>query len=298
MTRRHFAPDERIHPYKSIPFGLLHLTPIALIWTGISWRDVALCAGLYFVRMFFITAGYHRYFSHRSYKTSRVMQFLIAFGGGTAIQKGALWWASHHRHHHLHSDEQTDVHSPKRGFWWSHVGWILCPKYHVTRWDLIKDLAKYPELRWLNTWHWIPPIIAGTSVLLLSGWSGLVGGFLLSTLLLYHGTFVINSLSHVWGGRRYATADTSRNNFWLALITLGEGWHNNHHHYQRATNQGFFWWEIDVSYYVLKLMSWVGLVRDLHTPPERVLRHNLIVEPEPNVTEAVAAAISERADAG
>jgi stearoyl-CoA desaturase (delta-9 desaturase) len=277
------AADERINWYRSIPFILMHLAPFAIIWTGFGWEDALLCAALYFVRMFFITAGYHRYFGHRSYKLGRVMQFIMAFGGGTAAQKGALWWAAHHRHHHKHSDDEHDIHSPMRGFWWSHMGWITCDKYHETPLDQIKDFAQYPELRFLDRHHLLPPTLLALFCALIGGWSGLVGGFFLSTVLTYHGTFVINSMTHVWGSRRYVTTDTSRNNMILALITLGEGWHNNHHYYQRATCQGFYWWEIDVTFYILKLMSWVGLAHGLHVPPERVRESNKIAQDNPDI---------------
>ncbi len=260
----------------SVPFILIHLVPLAIIFTGVTARSVILCVTLYFVRMFFITAGFHRYFSHRSYKMGRIMQFLMAFGGTTSAQKGVLWWAAHHRHHHKHSDEESDIHSPRHGFWWSHAGWILCDKYNETRFDLIPDLAKYPELRWLNRFHLVPPTMLAIACVAIDGWPGLVIGFFLSTAVLYHGTFTINSLTHVFGRRRYVTVDTSRNSLILALITLGEGWHNNHHYYQRATNQGFFWWEIDISFYVLKLLSWLRLVRGIHTPPQRVLDSNRV----------------------
>jgi stearoyl-CoA desaturase (delta-9 desaturase) len=260
----------------SVPFILIHLVPLAILFTGVTARSVILCVALYFIRMFFITAGFHRYFAHRSYKMGRIMQFLMAFGGTTSAQKGVLWWAAHHRHHHKHSDEKSDIHSPRHGFWWSHAGWILCDKYNETRFDLIPDLAKYPELRWINRFHLVPPTMLAIACFAIDGWTGLVIGFFLSTAVLYHGTFTINSLTHLFGRRRYATADTSRNSLILALITLGEGWHNNHHYYQRATNQGFFWWEIDISFYILKLLSWMRLVHGIHTPPQRVLDSNRV----------------------
>jgi stearoyl-CoA desaturase (delta-9 desaturase) len=282
------GPDEYVDRIKSIPFVLMHLAPIGALWTGVRLRDVILCVALFYVRMFFITAGYHRYFSHRTYKLGRGMQFLMAFGGATCAQKGVLWWAGHHRHHHKYSDTETDVHSPRRGFWWSHMGWILCNKYDATPLDKIKDFARYPELRFLNKYHLLPPTLLGVAVFLYGGWSALWIGFFLSTVLLYHGTFTINSLSHVFGSRRYETTDTSRNSLLLALLTLGEGWHNNHHQYQASANQGFFWWEIDISYYVLRMLSWVGLVRDLKTPPEKVLTTNLVgQEPEPAIPAAL-----------
>jgi len=269
------ALDERILWRKSVPFFLVHLAPLGLLWTSLHWRDVCLIAGLYFGRMFFITAGFHRYFAHRAYKTSRLMQFLLAFGASTACQKGVLWWAAHHRAHHRYSDTELDIHSPKRGFWWSHVGWILGRKYQATDWDRIKDFAKYPELVWLNRYHLVPGIALGSACYALGGGRAL-WLFFVSTCLLYHGTFSINSLMHLWGRRRYSTTDTSRNSFLLAFITMGEGWHNNHHYYQSTANQGFFWWELDVSYYLLKVMSWLGLVWDLRKPPAHVLVANRV----------------------
>lgn len=268
------APDERVAVLASLPFWLLHLAPLGALWTGARPRDWILCFVLYCARMFFITAGYHRYFAHRAYELGRGMQLLMAVGGSTAMQKGVLWWAGHHRHHHRHSDDALDIHSPRRGFFWSHVGWFLCKKYDATPTDRIKDFAKFPELRWLDRYHFAASGGLALACWAWGGWSALLIGFALSTVLLYHGTFTINSLSHVWGRRRYATRDDSRNNFWLALLTLGEGWHNNHHYYQSTANQGFFWWEIDPSFYVLRLLARCGLARGLRTPPAHVLAAN------------------------
>lgn len=256
----------------SLPFYLFHVAMGAAFFVPFSWEMVALCLASYVLRMFAITAGYHRYFSHRSYKMSRVPQFLMAFLGSTSIQKGVLWWAANHRHHHRFSDQSQDIHSPRQsGFWWSHVGWILSDRYEQTRFELVQDLTKFPELVWLNRFHLVPAMIYGTVLFLVGGWSAFVWGFIISTVLLWHGTFTINSLSHVFGTRRYATTDDSRNNPLLALITLGEGWHNNHHTYMSSANQGFFWWEFDISYYALKAMSWAGLARDLRKPPLELL---------------------------
>jgi stearoyl-CoA desaturase (Delta-9 desaturase) len=261
------APDERVNWVTSIPFFLIHLLPFAAIWTGVSRGAVLLCAGLYFGRMFFITAGYHRYFAHRSYRMARVPQFLMALGGITAAQKGPLWWAAHHRDHHRYADTENDVHSPQRGFWWSHVGWILCDKFGGTKYENITDFARYPELRFLNKWNMLGPWALGIACYLLGGWQGLVVGFFWST---------VNSLAHVIGRRRYATNDTSRNSLAIALITGGEGWHNNHHYHPGSARQGFFWWEFDPTFYVLRGLSLVGVVHDLRTPPRTVrARHRL-----------------------
>jgi len=256
---------------KATPFILSHLAVLGAIWSGVTWQAIVLCVVLFFVRVWGITAGYHRYFSHRTYKTSRVMQFFLAFLAETSSQKGVLWWAAHHRVHHKHSDQEGDVHSPvQRGFFYAHVGWIF-DDTGDTRWDKIRDFAKYPELRWLNK-HWaVPPTMLAVFCFAVAGWPGLFIGFFLSTVLLWHNTFLINSLTHVWGKRRFDTTDDSRNNALTALLTLGEGWHNNHHHYQSSCRNGFYWYEIDVTYYVLKAMSWVGLVWDIREVPEHVL---------------------------
>jgi stearoyl-CoA desaturase (delta-9 desaturase) len=256
----------------TIPYWGVHVMAlIGIVLLGWSWAWFGVALASYAVRMFFVTGAYHRYFSHRSYKTSRPMQLVLAFGAVATVQRGPLWWAAHHRRHHAGSDTEDDLHSPYHGgFWWSHMGWLMSPALEDTDHDKVKDLVRYPELRWLDRW-WLALIVlqaVGFQVAL--GWEGLVYGFALPTVLCWHGTFTINSLSHLWGSRRYATTDHSRNNPVLALITLGEGWHNNHHHYQRSARQGFFWWEYDITYYVLRGLAAVGLIWDLHGVPEHV----------------------------
>jgi stearoyl-CoA desaturase (delta-9 desaturase) len=255
----------------AIPFFGVHLAPLAAFFVTVTWQDWLLCAVLYVSRMFFITAGYHRYFSHRSYRMGRVAQFLMAFGGTTAVQKGPLWWASHHRLHHRYTDLDDDVHSPRDGIWWSHVGWILSTKFKSTDLDTIKDFAKFPELRFLERHSWIGPWTLAVTCFLIGGWGGLVIGFFLSTVLLWHGTFLVNSAAHIFGRRRYATADTSRNSLVVAIITGGEGWHNNHHYLPASVRQGFTWWEFDPTWYALKGLAAIRVVRDLKNPPERLL---------------------------
>jgi stearoyl-CoA desaturase (delta-9 desaturase) len=263
----------------TLAFGAVHLAAVAGVAVlGFSWRGLVLALAMYFVRMVIVTAAYHRYFSHRSFKTSRWFQFLLALAAQSSGQKGVLWWASHHRWHHKHSDDALDVHSAKRnGFWYAHVGWVLGSAWNETDRSLIGDLAKYPELRVLDhaAVSQLPTIALAVGCLLLGGLHGLVWGFLVSTVLLWHGTFSINSLAHLWGKRRYPTNDDSRNNLALAIITTGEGWHNNHHHYQSSANQGFRWWEVDVTYYVLSLMAALGLVWDLRRPPPAALAGGL-----------------------
>jgi stearoyl-CoA desaturase (delta-9 desaturase) len=265
----------------SAPFLASHAIALATPFVSpFAWRWAALAAILYAIRMFAITAGYHRYFSHRTYRTSRAFQLALAVAGGTAAQRGALWWAAHHRDHHRHSDGPRDVHSPlRRGFLWSHVGWILSRRHHRTKLEGVKDLARYPELRFLDRHHYLPPAALGIGLFLAAGWPGLLWGFFVSTVVLWHATFAINSVAHLIGRRRYETGDGSRNSLVLALVTFGEGWHNNHHFYPASTSQGFFWWEIDVSYAALRALAALRIVRDLRKPPRRVLRAHL--QPRP-----------------
>jgi stearoyl-CoA desaturase (delta-9 desaturase) len=263
---------------------ILHLGCLGVIWTGWSWTAVALAVALYGIRMFAITGFYHRYFSHRTFRTSRAAQFLFAALGSAAVQRGALWWAAVHRHHHQHSDQEQDVHSPGvSGFWWAHIGWMTSSKNFPTDYGAVRDLAKYPELVFLNRFDMVVPAGFAAALYALGeilntfapglGTSGaqlLVWGFFVSTVFLLHGTLMINSLAHVFGHRRFKTSDDSRNNFLLALITLGEGWHNNHHRFMNAARQGFYWWEIDVTFYGLKLLSWLGVIWDLKGVPAQV----------------------------
>ncbi|HVJ93846.1 MAG TPA: acyl-CoA desaturase [Labilithrix sp.] len=261
----------------SAPFFGVHIAAVVgLALLGWSWKGFALAVALYFVRMFGVTAGYHRYFSHRTYRTSRWFQFLLGCLAVSSFQKGVLWWAAHHREHHKHSDTKLDPHSwREEGFWWSHIGWILSRDTEETDLKKVGDLARYPELVWLNKYHVVPGILLGVALWLVGSWHALVWGLFVSTTLLWHGTFAINSFAHWWGRRRYVTTDDSKNSFALALLTMGEGWHNNHHYYPRSVRQGFFWWEIDCTYYVLRALSAIGLVWDLHTPPKPVLEGNL-----------------------
>jgi stearoyl-CoA desaturase (delta-9 desaturase) len=257
---------------QTLPFILFHLaTLISVFWFPPTLPLIALCLATYTIRMFGVTAGYHRYFAHRSFKTGRVFQLILAFLAQSSAQQGVLWWAAHHRHHHKFSDHPEDLHSPlQSGFWWSHLGWIFARDHLPTRFELIRDFEKYAELRFLNRYPLIPIILMGIALFIIGGTPWLVWGLGVSTVFLWHGTFTINSLSHVFGTRRFRTSDTSRNNPLLALITLGEGWHNNHHRYPSSTRQGFYWWEFDITYWVLKGLRLIGLVSDLRSPPRQI----------------------------
>lgn len=282
------TPEARRKPImkQEIAFAVIHLLPLGALFTGATLFDWILCAFFYVFRMFWVTGGYHRYYSHKSYKTSRFFQFIIAFMAQTSAQKGALWWAAHHRHHHRHSDTPADPHSMKiYGFWYSHIGWIVGPDFKKTDYKTIGDYAKYPELVWLNKNHYVPPLVLALVIMALggivdggsitamftkAGFSALFIGFFLSTVILYHGTFSINSIMHKFGTQRYESHDESKNSVWLALLTLGEGWHNNHHYYETAGRQGFFWWEIDITYYILRTFAAVGLIWDLKGVPNHI----------------------------
>ena len=281
------VPPESIDWVGNLPFFLLHAGVLAVIWVGASPVAVVAAVALYAVRMFAITGFYHRYFSHRAFKAPRPMRFLMALAGTTAVQRGPLWWAAHHRHHHAHSDEASDPHSPRRhGFWWAHTAWFLTRSGAPTRDRLVRDWSD-PELRFLDRFHLVGPILLAIAVLAFGRWAEVhrpewgtdaaqmfVWGFVISTVLLYHGTYTINSLAHRFGSRRFDTGDDSRNNFWLALLTLGEGWHNNHHHYPASARQGFYWWEVDLTYGGLWLLARLRLISGLKPVPEAALQRN------------------------
>jgi stearoyl-CoA desaturase (delta-9 desaturase) len=307
-TEKMRQEPDRVDWVRVMPFVVLHLGCLGVFWVGWSGFAVGLAIALYFVRMFAVTGIYHRYFSHKTYSTSRIGQFLLAVWGGTTVQRGPLWWAYHHRHHHRHSDEPEDAHSPHvHGFWWSHIGWITSRRNFPTDYSQVKDLAKYPELIFLNRFDIIVPVlfasaIYGLGVLLeayapglgTNGAQLLIWGFFISTTALFHGTSCINSMAHLMGRRRYRTSDDSRNSFILALICLGEGWHNNHHRYQSATRNGFYWWEIDPTYYGLKALSWTGLIWGFKAVPESVLAEGRHAE---HLDSVAAAAASEHVHA-
>ena len=284
-AQEHEDGGDRIDWLRAAPFIGMHLACLAVFWVGVSPVAVIVAAALYAVRMFAITGFYHRYFSHRTFRTSRVLQFVFALIGASSVQRGPLWWAAHHRNHHRHADTTADPHSPAvHGFWWSHAGWFLTRGGFRTDWSRIPDLARYPELRWLDRYDTVVPVLLaaalyGVGALLervtpqlgTTGGQMLVWGFFISTVVLFHATVTINSLAHRFGRRRFDTRDDSRNNLWLALLTFGEGWHNNHHFFPGTARQGFRWWEIDLTWYGLRVMALLGLVRDLKPVPAWVL---------------------------
>jgi stearoyl-CoA desaturase (Delta-9 desaturase) len=278
------ATARRIDVARLVPFIAIHASCLALFWVGVSATAIAVAVALYALRMFAITAFYHRYFAHQAFRTGRLTQFVFAVLGASAAQRGPLWWASHHRHHHVHADTAEDPHSPRRhGLAWSHLGWFMAHENYMPRMALVKSLARFPELRFLDRFDALVPLLLVGALWVAGRWAAVdapqlhtsgaqlvAWGFCVSTVALYHATFSINSLAHRFGSRRYATRDASRNNAWLALVTFGEGWHNNHHHYPAAARQGFFWWEIDITYGGLWLLAKLGVIRDLKAVPSAV----------------------------
>lgn len=253
--------------------GGTHLIAIlAPFWIEITQEGIFILFVLYLINTFGITVGYHRYFSHKSFTTSRLFQFILALLAQSATQNGVLWWAEKHRLHHRYSDTKDDVHSPvTQGFFYGHCGWLFILANAEKKYTLVKDLERFPELRWLDKYDQLPTIILGIIILMTSGWSGFVIGFCLSRVICWHGAFTVNSIAHLYGSQRYMTGDNSRNCFWLSLFTYGDSWHNNHHHYASSANHGFFWWEIDIGYYLLVILSWLGIVWDLKKPPPHLL---------------------------
>ena len=282
--------QKKVDWFRIIPLIFLHTACIGVVWVGWSWTAILVALGLYLVRMFAITGFYHRYFSHKAFKMGRYWQFVFAVIGNASVQRGPIWWAAHHGHHHRYTDKENDVHSPKQhGFWWSHIGWLTSRANFPTPKKYVKEWLKYPELHWLNRFDTVVPIILAVILfaageilaayapsLGTNGWQLLVWGFFISSVVLLHATVTINSFDHMYGSRRYNTPDTSRNNPLLAILTLGEGWHNNHHHYAVTARQGFYWWEIDITYYLLVLLARLGIVRDLRPLPDRIKNSNRI----------------------
>ena len=285
-------------------FIYLHAGCLLVFWTGISWTALAVCLGFYCLRIFAVSAGYHRYVAHRSYKTGRVFQFLLALVGSFSNQKGPLWWAAHHRYHHAHADREDDIHSPgQHGFWWAHCGWIFSMAYRRADERLVSTFIQYRELQLLDRFYLVPPLTAATLMFLIgfalqrikpelhtSGLQMMAWGFFISTVLVHHAIYSANSIGHLFGSRRFESSDQSRNNIFVALLTFGDGWHNNHHYYQRSARHGFYWWEVDLTLYILKALSYLGIVWDLQTPPQRIFAETASSK---TLTKAVSAPPSE-----
>ena len=285
--------------------AFLHLGCLFVLWVGVSWVAVFSCVIFYCLRIFAISAGYHRYFSHRSFKTSRTFQFVLAFLGDLAYQKGPLWWGAHHRYHHLHSDSEEDIHSPSQhGFWWAHCGWVFCRTYRPAPEKLMANFRQYAELRLLDAYYAVPPLVVAALIFLLgamlgrlapnlhtSGLQMLTWGFFISTVLVHHAIYSVNSIAHSFGTRRFESSDNSHNNLFIALLTFGDGWHNNHHYYQTSARHGFYKGQVDLTYFILTGLSRLGIVWDLQTPPPRVYEMSLS---EKRVERVVPVSVAEK----
>ena len=290
-----FEPPKGAHGhvewFRCLPYIIIHLLALGAFFYPVTLPCLILAIVSYSIRMFSITAFYHMYFSHRTFKTSRIVQFIGAFTACSSGQRGPLWWAAHHRRHHKHSDTDEDVHSPHtRGIFWSHTLWFMTDYAVPTFLKEIPDLIKFKELRFLNRYDWIPLIVLAITCYFLpdlkwfatltglSNMQSLMWGFFVPTIVLYHATFAVNSITHLFGKRKFNTDDESKNNWLIAIFAFGEGWHNNHHFFPGSTRQGFFKGEFDITYYCLKILSLFGLVRDLRPVPawvkEKAIKSN------------------------
>ena len=275
-------PGEKLSLLVSLPFISVHVGALFALTISPSPFALFMVFLMYFIRMFGITAGFHRFFSHKTFKTSRAFQFILAYLATSSAQMGPIWWASHHRHHHKYTDEIEDPHTPTlKGFFWAHVGWIMSPSNVPTKEEYVGDLKRFPELRFLDKYHYLAPFSMAVSLFALGeymalnhsqyGTNGielLMWGFFVSTVILYHATFTINSVCHVFGYRTYDTKDGSVNNWLIAILTLGEGWHNNHHAFPNSERQGHKWYQIDICHYILWSLSKIGIVWDIRDVPD------------------------------
>lgn len=271
--------NQQSNKFTIIAFSAMHLACLAIFFVNYNITALFVFLITFSMRTFALTAGYHRYFSHKSFQTSRVFQFILALVGTWASQKGPLWWSGHHRYHHIHSDKETDMHSPKNGVFQAHVGWVFEARSDEVDPKFIKDWNKYPELVWLDKYahesfalYLVGLFILGSCIsyfyptLETSGLAFVFWGGILSTVLLYHTTFSVNSICHIFGSRDYQTTDNSRNNWLIALITFGEGWHNNHHKFAYSIRNNLKFWQIDITYMILCILKRFRIVWDFKQP--------------------------------
>src|SRR5712691_10483887 len=257
-----------------VVFWAVQASALLVFAVPFSWPLVGLWAASHFLRAIGLTLAFHRYLAHRSFQMNRAARFVWAFFGTAAMQKGPLWWAGHHVNHHRYADRDGDPHSPAiSGFYYAHIGWFLNDAKHdrlePTN-PVVRDFSKAPELAWLERCYWAPPLAFAVALFLIGGWPFFVWGFAVPTMTLAHATFAINTVNHLWGSRRFDTHDESRNNPLTAFFAAGEGWHNNHHRYQRAARNGFYWWEVDITWYVIRAMAAVGLAWNIQAVPARI----------------------------
>jgi len=251
-----------------VAYGLLHLGCLGVFFVPFDSHAVAIFCGAYLIRGFGVSVIYHRYFAHRTFRTSRVMQFLFGLYGTTTVLGGPLWWAQTHREHHRHADTPDDIHSPRyQGFVYSHCGWFLTHAHRDVDLSKVSDLARFPEMMFLERWGGAFKLLYIGCAYWLFGVVGLVWGFFVPTVVVIQMVHWIQSVSHSLGGyRRYPTPDESRNHWLFGVVSMGEGFHHNHHAFPASARLGLLWWEIDVGYYLLVGLAWLRLIRDLRVP--------------------------------
>jgi len=246
---------------------LFHIGAIAAFFF-FSWPAVIAAVFLYWMCTGLgISLGYHRLHTHRSYKTPLLLEYFFAVCGALTLEGGPIFWVATHRIHHQNSDKPGDPHSPRDGAWWSHIGWILVGEAKHNNTKLMSkyapDLARHRFYVWLNDYHWLPMVVLGLLLLAIGGLPMLLWGVCLRVVFGLHATWLVNSATHMWGSRRFATRDDSRNNWWVALITFGEGWHNNHHAHPTSARHGLAWYEFDISWITLKVMKVLGIAKSV-----------------------------------
>jgi stearoyl-CoA desaturase (Delta-9 desaturase) len=278
-------------------FWLVQASALLVFAVPFRWAFIAIWAASHFIRAIGLTLAFHRYFAHRAFKMNRVARFAWAFIGTAAMQKGPLWWAGHHVNHHRFADRDGDPHSPMvSGVYYAHIGWFLNDakndRLEPTN-PVIRDFRKAPEIVWLDKYFFVPPLLLAIVLYAIGDIPLLVWGFCLPTTTLAHATFAINTVNHMFGSRRFETVDESRNNPITAVFAVGEGWHNNHHRYQRAARNGFYWWEFDPTWYVIRAMAALGLVWDVQPVPKRIYDEARVVKAKraavrvPSIREAI-----------
>ena len=255
-------------------FWVVQASALLAFRVPFTWPLLGLCVASHFLRAIGLTLSFHRYFAHRAFQMNRGARFVWALIGTAAMQKGPLWWAGHHVNHHRFADRDGDPHSPSvSGVYYAHIGWFLTDarndRLEKTN-PVIRDFSGAPEIAWLDRYYVVPPFVLATVLFLAGGLPWLVWGFCLPTVTLAHSTFAINTVNHMFGSRRFETLDDSRNNWLTAFLAAGEGWHNNHHRYQRAARNGFYWWEFDLTWYVIRAMAAIGLAWDVRSVPARI----------------------------
>jgi stearoyl-CoA desaturase (Delta-9 desaturase) len=259
------SEHQKINWVNSIVFAVFHIGAIAALFM-FSWRAFFVALFLYwFTTGLGISMGYHRLHTHRSYQVPRLLEYFFAVCGTLTLEGGPIFWVATHRIHHQKSDQPGDPHSPRDGGWWAHIGWLLVGESKHNNTPLMSkyapDLAKHPFYVWLNNWHWVPLVLLGVLLYAIGGLPFLLWGVFLRVVFGLHATWLVNSATHMWGSRRFETRDDSRNCWWVALLTSGEGWHNNHHAHPTSARHGLAWYEFDLSWIQIKILKFFGIAK-------------------------------------